>query len=110
MERDISAYHSISGMFSEGSFSYAGFYDIIENLVQKKAGSDGAVNTLLHVWGYFKKTAGDDEKRIFFSYLERFRKGSMRITAVKRYLLSLAVKYDVRYLLDSIYFISDIYD
>lgn len=63
-----------------------------------------AENAALHVWGYFKKTASEKEERTFQQKLQKYREGTLSLAALKRYLWKLAEKYQVAYLLNSLYF------
>jgi uncharacterized protein YbgA (DUF1722 family) len=61
------------------------------------------VNTLEHVWGYFKKSADEDDKQHFFSLLDELRSAEDdtfdEITnEMKQFLQNLLQKYPSNYL------------
>ncbi|NCA93534.1 DUF1722 domain-containing protein, partial [bacterium] len=62
-------------------------------------------NAVLHVWGYFKNQATDNEKRIFKTKLDSFIVGTVSIASLKHYLYHLSLRYRQDYLLHSYYFI-----
>jgi len=81
------------------------FYNLIEEAMKTGKTKGNSVNAMQHVWGYFKNTASDTEKKRFLKMLEGFEKDQIASASVKSYLWRLAVKYDEKYLLDSYYFI-----
>ncbi len=54
-------------------------------------------NAYEHMWGYFKKIATNDEKKMFFTLLVHAEDDQV----IKIYLYDLAKKYKVKYLTDS---------
>jgi uncharacterized protein YbgA (DUF1722 family) len=46
---------------------------LIVRFKQKPFDKKALINTLEHVWGYFKKTADDSDKQQFFSLLDELR-------------------------------------
>ncbi len=81
------------------------FYSILEQALDQPHEINNAVNALLHVWGYFKNVAQPDEKKRFFSALEKYKNNTAKLTTVKNQLYKLAQKYDEQYLLKSYYFL-----
>lgn len=80
------------------------FYTLIEEALEGKK-RQGFVNAAQHVWGYFKKCATENEKSDFLMMMEDYKKGKARMEAVKKNLWELSVKYEMKYLLESYYFI-----
>ena len=80
------------------------FYQLIESAVQEETVPGSAENAALHVWGYFKKIAAENEQKQFFRRLDLYRQGVKGSDPYKNYLLRLAQKYDQEYLLESLYF------
>ncbi|QIH77186.1 DUF1722 domain-containing protein [Macrococcoides canis] len=61
--------------------------------------SEGSMrNSFEHMWGYFKKIAGEEEKAHFFNLLSDVTHNDRLI---RDYLLLLATRYNVSYLLQS---------
>ena len=80
------------------------FYKLIEEAVAGKK-RKGFVNAAQHVWGYFKKCATEDEKKDFLMMMDDYKAGKTDIEEIKKNLWELAVKYNMKYLLESYYFI-----
>ena len=78
--------------------------DLIDEALETEPTDGNMLNAASHVWGYFKDLASDSEKKKYDSYINSFKKGSYSINAVKGLLLKYAVKYDIKYLLESYYF------
>jgi UV DNA damage endonuclease len=62
------------------------------------------INSLQHVWGYFKKSANLEEKAEFEKKLQDYASGSVSLVEIKSFLHQLANKYNQAYLLKSYYF------
>ena len=58
-------------------------------------------NAILHVWGYFKKEASENEKQGLFDMLEGYMDGKKSQTSVIDYINSLLEKYPNKYLQES---------
>jgi len=81
------------------------FYNLIEEAMKTEKNKGNSVNAMQHVWGYFKDSASDTEKKRFLKLLQDLEKGQAASAAVRSYLCRMALKYDEKYLLDSYYFI-----
>ena len=81
------------------------FYSLIEAALQREINPGEAVNAALHVWGYFKDRATEEERKSFAKSLAGFQAGTVSLKALKRRLYRLAKKYDRPYLLSSYYFV-----
>lgn len=108
MERGLGFYQEIGRMFSEDIFTYEKFYHILDEAVKTAPDKGNTINALMHVWGYFKKAASETEKQKYMRYLDKIQKSSSAIPA-KNFLLKLAIKHNIDYLKNSIYFKSYIY-
>lgn len=95
MEKSYKEYLNIKEMLKNNVTAYD-FYLSIDAALEKE--KDDEENTLLHVWGYFKKTASEKEKEKFFKLLKSNK------ASAKKYLHKLAKDYNQKYLLDSYYF------
>lgn len=62
------------------------------------------VNALAHVWGYFKKSALEEEKRTFLVLLQCYAEGTTKKEQVLAYLYELLKKYPNEYLKRSNFF------
>ncbi len=106
LEHSHPAYLEIRSLLKDKTaFPARQFYSILEQAMDAPIEPNGAVNALLHVWGYFKTEAQPSEKKRFFTALENYKAGAATLASVKKQLLRLAKKYDERYLLQSYYFI-----
>lgn len=80
------------------------FYQMIEQIYYLPENLGYSENAALHVWGYFKEIATENEGQVFHKKSEKFREGTLSLAALKRYLWKLAEKYQVSYILRSLYF------
>ena len=58
-------------------------------------------NAILHVWGYFKKEASENEKQGLFDMLEEYMDGKKSLPSVIDYINALLEKYPNKYLKES---------
>jgi len=72
--------------------------DIIAETYTMQPSEGSMRNSFEHMWGYFKKIAAEEEKAYFFSLLTDVSRNDRDI---KSYLLLLATRYRVSYLLQS---------
>lgn len=104
MERSYRDYKALSMMINQVDTDPAEFFGriglVLKNLPELKQ----EMNTMQHVWGYFKSIAESNEKDRFFYLLKEFKIYSERREELKAFLYRLAVKYKKQYLLDSYYF------
>ena len=59
------------------------------------------INAFQHIWGYFRKKAEPEEKKMFMELLADYREGSIEQDAVIRYIQDMLIKYPDSYLLNS---------
>lgn len=106
LEHSPSAYLTIRALLKD-KYAYPAvqFYSILEQALDQPLETNNAVNALLRVWGYFKKVAKPDEKKHFFSALDKYKNNTAKLTTVKNQLYKLSKKYDAQYLLQSYYFL-----
>jgi UV DNA damage endonuclease len=104
MERSYGQYKKISKYFSTGELNKNEFNKLISEAMEIEISKGQAINTLQHVWGYFKKICEEQEKSDFFSLLGMYEDDKCSLITVKNMLYKLSRKYEVRYLLDSFYF------
>jgi uncharacterized protein YbgA (DUF1722 family) len=75
MAKGYNFYKDIQGKMREAQ-SAADYMEIEKRIVrlkQKPFDKNALINTLEHVWGYFKKTADESDKQQFFSLLNELR-------------------------------------
>lgn len=105
MERAPDIYTDIRhSVFSKNPIQAKAFYERLEEAQGREILQGPAENAALHVWGYFKNDATEQEKKRFFSLLLSYRNGQADIDACKRHLFRMAEKYAQSYLLDALYF------
>ena len=113
MERSFEAHRRIRKLF---------YKDIAENeLIEQFQSEVSAVlaapaetlsrrNTAYHVWGLLKPLVTKREKHRIFALLETVNGDEEDLSPLKRVLHDLAVKYDVRHLINSTYFEEEMQD
>lgn len=80
------------------------FYLMIEKALTIENSDGGYRNSFDHVWGYFKKICTENEKNQYKRNLEKFNNKQLKAQTMKNFLLKLAKKYQIKYLLESYYF------
>ncbi|HZK33040.1 MAG TPA: UV DNA damage repair endonuclease UvsE [Tissierellaceae bacterium] len=80
------------------------FYKLIDEALEIEATIGNSINSTQHIWGYFKSYATKIEGNKFEKYLERYKKGTLSINALKNLLWEMTIKYNEEYLLKSYYF------
>jgi UV DNA damage endonuclease len=105
LSRSAQIYHQMTELMKQdGRSAVKDFYSLVEAAFDLMPNAGAEENAALHVWGYFKDRCTEQEKKTFFSKLEK-AKTDMAFKAVKRLLLRLAQRYEVDYLLNAYYFI-----
>ncbi len=106
LENSQAAYLEIRKCFREGQKPKAiDFYSLIEEALSNIPDPGSFRNAAQHVWGYFKNLATEKEKKAFAVLLENLEGNANSFSAVKKFLLRMAVRYDQDYLLESYYFV-----
>lgn len=80
------------------------FYEIIENTLDIQLQKNAQINSLTHIWGYFRYFANDKEKDKFFKLINDYKEDTKKVSTVKNYLYKLSINYNIEYLLNSLYF------
>jgi UV DNA damage endonuclease len=80
------------------------FYRLIESSLESELSKTAQINTIQHLWGYFKKVASKSEKTRFLKMLEDYKEDKKTLNSIKKYIYKLSYKYSIEYLLDSLYF------
>jgi len=89
---------------NKNAFPAIEFYRLIEHALQNESIIGNSINTALHIWGYFKKIASNNEKERFSISIEMYKQGKIPIRKVKNILWNMVIKYKQTYLLNSYYF------
>lgn len=106
LENSQESYLEIRALFREDQIFLARqFYNLIEEALDKKTDTGNFQNAAMHVWGYFKNQASENEKKAFLQHIENRNMSDRSMQAVKRFLHKMAIKYKQDYLLDSYYFV-----
>ena len=104
LERDPTAYNDIREYLKSASPQATGFYKILEAALAKEVTPGNAVNAAAHVWGYFSDLAGQNEKKRFLVMLDNLASSVHLLPSIKKFLFRQAEKYQISYLLQSLYF------
>ena len=80
------------------------FYRLVEQTLEKEIHGPQACNAAQHVWGYVDKLATAAEKKRVLTAMGDLQNGPQNLPRLKRALLGLALKHNVEYLLQSLYF------
>lgn len=105
MEKSYKSYKIVSSNICQ--FNYNEFIGMINLILAKEDDKNQIINTLYHVWGYFKKVTTAKEKAHFFNLLDLFKEEEQDLSQIKSVLYKYALKYNTSYLLNSYYFIND---
>lgn len=102
MSKSYADYLHIQSMFRDKkNFSVADFYEAVDTSIKKEDSIKSQVNTMEHIWGYFKKISTPKEKEMFFNILDKYKNEQSQGRTVWKFLLNLSQKYDNTYLLSS---------
>lgn len=87
---------------------------ILNEKIQKardvKENKKDFTNTILHIWGYFKKQSSEIEKQELFNILEEYMKGKNNQEDVIEYINILLTRYPNKYLQESTLLIGEQYE
>ncbi|SFH52089.1 UV DNA damage repair endonuclease UvsE [Pisciglobus halotolerans] len=79
------------------------FYHLIEAALDTEVQIGQAINAAQHVWGHLKQQVTEKEAKAFERLLAKYQEGQSSEQAVKKRLLTFAMKYHEPYLLQSLY-------
>lgn len=77
------------------------FYERIDASLQKEESLQNLLNTMQHIWGYFKKQADEKERKKILKQLQQFENGTISPKTVGKTLRFLSEKYGQSYLQES---------
>lgn len=107
LEHSHKAYLQIRHLLKDKqTFPEQEFLILICQALQEKTDRLTKVNSIDHVWGYFKNTATQEEKEIYKNMWDSFIGDEIELSEMKAFLYALTQKYHVHYLLKSYYFIN----
>lgn len=105
LEKDPKVYTALRNLLKDkGAYPALDFYTLVDKALQKEDHTGQVINGLTHVWGYFKKMATEQEKSRFEKAIKDFECGIISKKAIKNKLFKMALKYEVLYLLEGLYF------
>jgi UV DNA damage endonuclease len=106
LEKSPSNYNEIRELLKDKrDYPVIRFYSILETALNKQEDVGNSINAAMHVWGYFKKDVSASEKTKLMDKMGDYRDGKISLRILKGSLLKLANKYEIKYLLESYYFI-----
>ena len=105
LEKSPAVYQAIRTLLKDKEvYPVREFYRLIETAFAEEPHPGYAENAAAHVWGYFKKHATDTERKQYEKNLANYRNNTGMLATLKRQLFKIAEKYEVDYLLQSLYF------
>ena len=105
LERSPAIYQAIRTLLKDKeAYPVQEFYRLIDTAFAEEIHLGQAENAAAHVWGYFKKHATETERKQYEKNLANYRNGSGTRATLNLQLFKLAEKYEVEYLLQSLYF------
>ena len=105
LEKSPSVYQAIRTLLKDKEvYPVQEFYRLIDTAFAEEPHPGYAENAAAHVWGYFKKHATDTERKQYEKNLANYRNNTGTLATLKRQLFKIAEKYEVDYLLQSLYF------
>ena len=108
LERSPAVYQAIRTLLKDKeAYPVQEFYRLIDTAFAEEIYPGQAKNAAAHVWGYFKKHATDAEHKQYEKNLSNYRNNTGTLATLKRQLFKLAEKYELEYLLQSLYFYLD---
>ncbi len=78
--------------------TYNDYYVSLKLLFEKNANSKNILNSILHMYGYFKRDITDKEKKEFFELVERYKNMTDNLFEILKKIENFAVKYDKKYI------------
>lgn len=104
LEHSPSIYEEIRGLLKDKSnYPVLEFYRLIDRALEEEVQYGRSINSLDHVYGYFKNLDSKEIKK-YNRYILQYEKGNYTINPIKKYIYLLAEKYELTYLLNSYYF------
>ncbi|KAF0227143.1 MAG: UV DNA damage endonuclease [Erysipelotrichaceae bacterium] len=105
LEKDPATYQKIRTLLKNKTDpDESMFLELIQHAKQQPIHKGHQQTALEHVWGYFKRICTPQEKTKFENELRLWLNNDIELIEIKQSLYSLALKYQVTYLLESSYF------
>ena len=101
LSKSHKAYLEIRQYLKEKEVSIVFLQGKIQEVKDLKESKKDFTNSILHIWGYFKKEASEIEKQGLFNILEEYMQGNKNQKSVIEYINSLLKKYPNKYLRES---------
>lgn len=105
LQKSYKKYKKISKLLTEKSkYPVIKFYAMIEECYSLKVNKKSCIRSIEEVWKQIKDYALDNEKINFEKKFIKYKKNEISLKAMKNYLLSLSLKYNIDNLITSYYF------
>lgn len=105
LSKSSSIYNEIRQLLKEkDSLVSLTFYEKIEASLRLSENIGSEINAAQHVWGYFKDSATQIERKRFDKLFSDYKEGKVKISSIKNHLLKCSFTHKVDYLLNSLYF------
>ena len=101
LSKSHKAYLDIRQYLKEKEVDIVFINEKIQEVKDLKESKTDFTNSILHIWGYFKKEASEIEKQGLFNILEEYMQGNKNQKSVIEYINSLLKKYPNKYLQES---------
>ena len=101
LSKSHKAYLEIRQYLKEKEVGIVFLQEKIQEVKDLKESKKDFTNSILHIWGYFKKEASEIEKQGLFNILEEYMEGNKNQKSVIEYINSLLKKYPNKYLQES---------
>lgn len=104
LEKDPAIYQKIRTLLKDKTNPNEDLFNtLIQEALAQESQMGRQLNACQHVWGYFKTCANSEEKAAFENKLHLWLTHQIELNQLKQDLLSLAIKYQMDYLLNSSY-------
>ena len=84
--------------------TYKAYAEELCNVFKNPAKPGAAVNVLQHAYGYFSKEISIEEKAHYLRQLEKYKKGSLPLSAVTLLTMAYITRFKISYLLEQTFF------
>jgi uncharacterized protein YbgA (DUF1722 family)/uncharacterized protein YbbK (DUF523 family) len=80
------------------------YFNEMANTIDKQPKAGAAVNVFMHAFGYFSDKLTPSEKSHFLTQLERYKKGSLPLSAVTLLTMAYILRFNIPYLKEQTFF------
>lgn len=86
------------------NISAIAFYNLIEKGLNILPNTKEELNSIYHIWGYFKQISTQQEKEKLNSLISVYKQDQSKISTLRKFLYKLGIKYNISYIINSYYF------